>query len=65
MGFFKAFPRVPRKPSSPYGRKVKIHVTIDPTLHAWIRKNIGPGKDFTSLSHAVERAVALLRQSRK
>jgi hypothetical protein len=31
---------------------------MDPDLVAWLKARIGPGKDFHSLTHAVETAVA-------
>lgn len=52
---------MPRAPSSPSGPKEKKSVSIDRDLLRWVDGRVGPGKEFSSLSHAVERGLALLR----
>lgn len=42
--------------------KVKVSFTMDPDLHEWIMGRVGPGKQFANLSHALERAVYLMRE---
>lgn len=41
-------------------RKVKIGVSIAPALHEWVVHRVGAGAEFASVSHAVERGIALL-----
>lgn len=43
-------------------RKVKVGVSLDPALHAWAVARVGPGKEFSTLTHAIERGLALLRE---
>ena len=38
--------------------KVKIGVSLDAELYEWILERIGPGGEFASVSHALERALA-------
>lgn len=42
--------------------KVKVGVSIDPDLHAWAVARVGPGKEFSTLTHAIERGLALLAE---
>ncbi len=42
--------------------KVRRSVTIDADLDAWVQQQVGTGKPFSSYSHAVQSAVAQLRQ---
>lgn len=44
------------------GRKVKIGVSLDPDLYAWIVQRTGPGLEFSSITHALERGVVALRE---
>lgn len=39
---------------------MKIGVAIDPDLYAWAAARAGPGKQFASFTHAIERGLALL-----
>ena len=43
-------------------RKVKTGVTIDPELFEWIQEKIKT-KEFSNLTHAVERGLFLLRET--
>ena len=38
--------------------KVKIGISIDPQLYEWLLQRTGAGREFASISHAVERSVA-------
>lgn len=38
--------------------KVKIGISIDPELYDWLLQRTGSGREFASISHAVERSVA-------
>lgn len=42
------------------GPKVKVGVSLDRSLHAWAMARVGPGKKFSTLTHAIERGLALL-----
>lgn len=42
--------------------KVKIGVSIDAELYEWILQRTGPGGEFASVSHALERALATYQQ---
>lgn len=48
-----------RVPAS--GTKVKLGITVDPDIYRWIEARTGPGREFASVSHAFERAAALMR----
>lgn len=52
---------MPRAPASPSGPKLKKSVSIDRDLLRWVGSRTGPGREFSSLSHAVERGLAMLR----
>lgn len=41
--------------------KEKLSITMDADLYDWIAARAGPGKEFSSISHAIERGVASLR----
>jgi hypothetical protein len=43
-------------------RKIKTGVTIDPELFEWIQEKIKT-KEFSNLTHAVERGLFLLRET--
>ena len=43
-------------------RKIKTGVTIDPELFEWIQEKIKT-KEFSNLTHAVERGLLLLRET--
>lgn len=45
-------------PSRAARPKVKIGVSIDAELYEWVLQRIGPGGEFASVSHALERALA-------
>lgn len=36
-------------------------MTLDPDLYAWLAARAGPGKEFASLTHGIERGLAALR----
>jgi len=42
-------------------RKIKTGVTLDPELFDWIQSKIKT-KEFSNLTHAVERGLILLRE---
>lgn len=44
-----------------HGHKVRISVTISPEVYEWVSKRVGSSSEFASVSHAVERALVLLR----
>lgn len=45
-----------------HGRKKKVSVTPSPELLEWVMARVGDGKEFASVTHAVERGWALLRE---
>jgi hypothetical protein len=40
---------------------VKVGISLDPSLHAWALDRIGEGREFATLTHALERGLAALR----
>ena len=42
--------------------KERRSITIDPELDAWLQQQVGVGKLYSSYSHAVQVAVAALRE---
>jgi Arc/MetJ-type ribon-helix-helix transcriptional regulator len=55
--------QMPRKPAgAAHGKKIGVSVTMDPALYEWVKARSSPGGQFASLSHAVERGLALLRE---
>lgn len=57
--------RVARPRQNPKGAKVRLSVTVDPDLVKWVDKVSGAGRVFSSRSHLVERAIALLKRGYK
>lgn len=53
---------VPRKAPAPRRNKPKITVSLDAELLDWIEARAGSGQRFASVSHAIERAVRLMRE---
>lgn len=51
---------MPRPGSS--GKKIKVGVSLHPSLHAWAMARVGPGKEFSTLTHALERGLATLAE---
>jgi Arc/MetJ-type ribon-helix-helix transcriptional regulator len=49
-------------PPRPHGKKIRSTVTISPDLYAWVEARTGSGREFGSISHAVERGLAALRR---
>ena len=45
--------------------KERRSITIDPELDAWLQAQVGVGKPYSSYSHAVQAAVAVLRDQAK
>jgi hypothetical protein len=45
--------------------KEKISISIDAELYDWVAKRTGPGKEFSSISHAMERGIASLQGSER
>ena len=43
-------------------RDKKRHATVSPSLYEWGEKRTGEGAAFGSISHAVERGFALLKE---
>lgn len=37
--------------------KVKIGISLDPEVYEWLAARTGPGGEFASISHAIERCV--------
>jgi hypothetical protein len=42
-------------------RKIKTGITLDPEMYEWIQSKIKT-KDFSTLTHCVEKALFLLRK---
>ena len=42
-------------------RKIKTGITLDPDMYEWIQSKIKT-KEFSTLTHAVERGLMLLRE---
>lgn len=56
-------PTMPRKAKATApGPKRKISITPAPDLAAWVHERSGPGKQFASFTHAVERGLVLLKE---
>lgn len=56
-------PIMPRKAKTTApGPKRKISITPAPDLAAWVLERSGPGKQFASFTHAVERGLVLLKE---
>lgn len=55
----------PLAPVAPKGKKgasrSKLSVNLDNDLLRWVEANVGPGKRFDSVRHAIEVALAELR----
>ncbi|MGB0652923.1 MAG: hypothetical protein ACPGQL_06955 [Thermoplasmatota archaeon] len=47
-----------RVPAS--GKKKSISITPDPKFLAWVEERSGPGKQFATITHAIEFAIAQL-----
>jgi Arc/MetJ-type ribon-helix-helix transcriptional regulator len=56
---------MPRPKAATHGRKIRASVTLDPDLYKWAMDRTGSGKDFASLSHAVNRGISALRDREK
>ena len=52
----------PRAKAPSQGAKRKISVTPDPALLEWTMARSGPGKQFASVTHAIERGLVLLKE---
>lgn len=50
---------------NPAGRMKKVSVTIDPDLMAWAETACGPSKEFSSISHAVNVGLSMLKDRKK
>lgn len=51
----------PPKRTAASGKKDSISVTLDHDLLDWVRSRSGPGGEFASISHALERGITCLR----
>jgi len=53
---------MPRKPTTaPQGSKLRVTLTLEPANVEWMKAHVESG-EFRSLSHAVDRAVAAMRE---
>lgn len=43
-------------------RKVKITTRLDPILYHWLMSQVGAGQRWADITHALEYAVAVLRE---
>lgn len=48
-----------RKPGPTKGR---VNATPDKELLAWVKARTGPGKEFSSVTHAIERGWLILKE---
>lgn len=60
--FYPVLSAVGRSTGRTMGQKVKITVSLDPELYAWAVENSEPGGKFASVTHAIERALRVLRE---
>lgn len=51
-----------RDPAAPLRRKVKTGVSLDPGLYAWVLARVGPGRRFSSVTHALECGIVALQE---
>lgn len=49
----------PRKPKDE--KKIAMHLRLDPGLYAWLQENVGVGKPFATMTHAIETGLVRLR----
>lgn len=45
-----------------HGQKAKVTITPSRELLAWVVDRVGDGREFASITHAVERGWAILRE---
>ena len=45
-----------------HGQKAKVTITPSRELLAWVVERVGDGREFASITHAVERGWAILRE---
>lgn len=45
-----------------HGKKVKLAITLAPELHEWLTEQTVTGGRYASMSHAIERALVLMRE---
>lgn len=43
--------------------KVKIGISLDADMYDWLSERTGAGREFASISHAIERAIAHYQRS--
>ncbi len=48
---------VGRKPSNPHGPKVHLSVSLDPDLVKALRREVGSGRRYASISHAIDTLI--------
>lgn len=53
---------VGRSVSASHGRKIRASITINADLHKWVMERTGDGKEFATLSHAIERGIVALKE---
>ena len=49
------------RPRASHEPKVKVGISLDPVLHAWAVARVGEGRMFATMTHAIERGLARLR----
>lgn len=47
-------------PGTEHGNKIKVTVTIHPELYEWVMDQTGAGREFSGISHGVERGIRCL-----
>lgn len=52
-----------RPRASPTATKTKISLTLDSGLLSWLEARTGAGKQFSTVSHAVERGIVALQKT--
>lgn len=50
------------RPIAGRDNKVQITTRLDPDLLEWTRANVGPGKRFGSVTHAIESGLLKLKE---
>lgn len=42
-------------------KKVRLAISLDPNLIAWLEARVGPDKPFGSMTHAIETALVQMK----
>src|SRR5688572_4900648 len=64
VGWFELMSRRPKAFKAPPSKE-RRSITIDPELDAWLQSQVGVNRPYSSYSHAVQVAVATLREQSK